>query len=347
LKAWKIVAAVVAVAAVLAFALRGTIAERLMRVVAARVMTADPIAELGEGIHVVLCGAGSPLADAKRSGPCVAVVAGGRLFEVDAGSGAARRLQLENLPPARLEAVFLTHFHSDHIDGLGELALQHWAGGNHSEPLLLVGPPGVGEVAAGFNAAYRLDSTYRVAHHGADVVPPSGFGLEPRSFPAPQPGREEVVWDEDGVKVTAFQVRHDPVKPAVGYRFDHAGRSVVLSGDTAPSAELERMSQGVDLLVHEALSAELVGILHDAALQAGLPKRAKILSDIVGYHTTPVQAAEIAQRVGAGQLLLYHIVPPLPLPGMESVFLEGVSDAYTGPVTLGRDGTRISLAPAR
>ena len=61
------------------------------------------------------------------------------------------------------------------------------------------------------------------------------------------------------------------------------------------------------------------------------------------YHATPVEAAEVAAAVGAGHLLYYHIVPPTPIPGLASVFLEGVSAAYDGPVTLGENGTAISL----
>ena len=129
-------------------------------------MSVDPIAELPDGIHVVLCGAGSPLPDPARSGPCVAVVAAQKLFVVDVGTGASRNMQMMGLPPSQLAAVFLTHFHSDHIDGLGELSLQRWVGGTFATPLPLIGPIGVDEVAAGFNRAYRIDSTYRTAHHG-------------------------------------------------------------------------------------------------------------------------------------------------------------------------------------
>jgi ribonuclease Z len=102
-------------------------------------------------------------------------------------------------------------------------------------------------------------------------------------------------------------------------------------------------AQGVDLVVHEALSTQLLGVIHDAAAAADQRGLAKITTDILDYHTTPVQAAEIAEAAGARHLLLYHIVPPLLVPGLESAFLDGVSGAYSGGVTLGRDGTRISL----
>jgi ribonuclease Z len=95
--------------------------------------------------------------------------------------------------------------------------------------------------------------------------------------------------------------------------------------------------------VHEALSRELVGVMHDAAVATGNDGLAKITSDIPDYHASPVEAAEIAEAAGARHLLFYHVVPPLPLPGLASVYLDGVSDAFSGGVTLGRDGTVLSL----
>jgi ribonuclease Z len=237
----------------------------------------------------------------------------------------------------------LTHYHSDHIDGLGELGLLRWVGGSHREPLPLYGPEGLLDVAEGFDRAYQHDALYRVAHHGAAVVPPEGAGFAPQPFATPAPGDAVVLWERDGARVSAFQVEHEPVKPAVGYRFDYGGRSLVVSGDTKKSDSLLAQARGVDLVVHEALSPELVAILHDAAESAGNAELAKIFTDIPDYHTTPVQAAEIAQAAGARHLLLYHIVPPLPVPGLESAFLDGVSEVFSGGVALGRDGTRISL----
>jgi ribonuclease Z len=325
------------------FALRGRIAPAIMRAAASRIVAADPIAALPDGLHLTLCGAGSPLPDPARSGPCVGVVAGQTLFVVDAGSAASRNMTQMGLPPADTAAVFLTHFHSDHIDGLGELALQRWAGGNHAQPLPLFGPPGVESVAAGFNQAYRLDAGYRVAHHGPAIVPPSGAGLAARRFAMPVPGAPVVVWDEAGVTVTAFAVDHEPVDPAVGYRFDYGDRSLVVSGDTKKSDEVARISKGVDLLVHEALAAHLVAILTEAFEEADRTSTAKITRDILDYHATPVEAAQTAAEAGARHLLFYHVVPPLIVPGVEVAFLDGVSDAFAGGVTLGRDGTRISL----
>ncbi len=328
---------------VLASCFQGPLAVRVMGNALEKNMVADPLADLPDGLHVVLCGAGGPLPDTSRSAPCTVVVAGNSVFLLDAGSGAARNLTKVGFAPPRIDAVFLTHFHSDHIDGLGELAILRWTGGSKTSPLPLYGAEGVQRIAEGLREAYQFDSVYRTAHHGPETVPPTGSGYQAMSFPEPPVGESTVVFDDRGVSVTMFKVDHPPVSPAVGYRFEYKGRSVVVSGDTSKSANLERFAQGVDLLVHEALSPELMNVIGTAASNVGNGTLAKIAVDVLDYHATPIEAAETAETVGAGHLLYYHIVPPLPIPGLASMYLKGVSDAYSGPVTLGQDGTSISL----
>jgi ribonuclease Z len=322
---------------------RGPIAMQVMRTVLEANLAADPFESFEDGLHVVLCGSSGPLVDRDRSGPCLAIIAGEKLYMVDVGAAAYRSLSAQGLQPGLVEAVFLTHFHSDHISGLGEFGVMRWVGGSWTTPLPVHGAEGLNEITSGLNQAFRLDAVYRSAHHGSEVVPPSGAGLSARSFAEPELGDSSVIFDEDGLRVTAFRVDHDPVKPAVGYRFDYKGRSVVVSGDTSKSANLERFATGVDLLVHEALSPTLMGLIEEVATQQGVSGIAKVARDVLNYHATPVEAAESAQTTGAKHLLYYHIVPPTPIPGMASVFLEGVAEAYDGPVTLGRDGTTISL----
>ncbi len=331
------------VVAAVAFVFRETIAVRLMERVVTQTMRVSLLDELPDGLHIALCGAGSPLPDVDRSGPCVAVIAGGKLYIVDSGAGSSRVLARSRLPQGKVERVLLTHFHSDHIDGLGELMLQRWAGGQHAAPVPVHGPAGVERVVAGFNQAYGQDFVYRVAHHGAETVPPGGAGGDPRPFAVPSNGDLTEVFRDGELSVAAFLVDHAPVAPAVGYRFEYKGRTVVISGDTAKSPNLQAMSKGVDLLVHEALSPELVSVMTRAAQAAGVPNIEKITVDIVNYHTSPVEAAEIARDADVGHLLYYHIVPPLPLAPLKSIFLKGVGDIYHGPVTLGRDGTIVSL----
>lgn len=306
-------------------------------------MSTDAIAQLPDGLHLIVCGAGSPMPDAQRAGPCLGVVAGKQLLLFDAGSGGARNLQRMGFGAGALQAAFITHYHSDHIDGLGETFMLRWTGGAHREPLDTFGPPGIDGVVAGFNQAYGLDAGYRTAHHGPDVAPPSGAGGRALPFALPEPGELLTVWEHGGASVAAFTVDHDPVRPAVGYRVDYGGRALVISGDTVPSEAVVAAARGADLLAHEALSPRLVGILQDAATAAGRRGLAQITQDIVDYHTTPVEAAELAARAGVGRLLLYHIVPPLPMPGLTAAFLDGVADVWDGPVSVARDGELWSL----
>lgn len=299
---------------------------------------ADATAALADGLHVGLCGAGSPFPDDKRSGPCTVVVAGKRMFVFDTGSGAARNLGRMRLNAGQIEAVFFTHYHSDHIDGLGELLLQRWTGGTASAPLVVHGPQGLEPVLQGFMQAYTPDRGWRIAHHGEETTPPSGFGATGQPFLLPADTGRVVVVAEPDLEIVAFAVDHAPVSPAVGYRIRYKDRTVVLSGDTRKSAAVAREAQGVDLLVHEALSPTLLALLQQGFADAGRNPLARIMRDVLDYHTTPEQAAEIAQQAGVKTLVFNHIVPPLAAPGLEQVFLQRTGDVYAGPIRVGVDG---------
>lgn len=331
------------VAGVAAWLMRGNLAIAAMGRAYDYALGSDGLAELPDGLHVGLCGSGSPMPDPTRAGPCVAVVAGQRLFVIDSGQGSTRNLALMNLPPPRVEAVFLSHFHSDHIADLGELMLQRWAGGAKTAPLPIYGPTGVESVVDGFEAAYALDRGYRVAHHGAGIVPPSGFGGEARPFPLDRAAPDVLLIDEPDLKVWAFPVEHHPAEASVGYLFVYKGRRLVVSGDTSPSKRLEASAKGADVLVHEGLAVNLVARQRQAALKGGKANYAKILADIPSYHTTPEQAAAIAERAGVKTLLFYHEIPALPVKALNEPFLGESRRIYKGPIQVGRDGDFISL----
>lgn len=303
----------------------------------------DPVGELPDGLHVMVCGAGGPLPSENRSSACLLVVAGRTAMVFDVGAGASRNLTLNGFAPSIVERVFLTHFHSDHLDGLGELATLRWAAGDWQAPLDLHGPTGVEEIAEGFNTVYRQDQIYRMAHHGERVAPKAAKGLRARPFPPPAEGETPVVFERDGVRVTAFSVLHAPVAPAVGYRVEYGGRSIAISGDTSKSTNLEAAARGVDVLFHEALSKRLVGVMNTAATRADNEIMQKVTADILDYHASPVEAAESAAAAGAGALVYYHVVPPLPLSPLERIYLEGTADAFDGPIELSVDGTFVSL----
>ncbi|MCK5910969.1 MAG: MBL fold metallo-hydrolase, partial [Caulobacter sp.] len=306
-------------------------------------IAAQGLPQLPDGLHVGLCGAGSPMPDPGRVGPCVAVLAGSHLFVVDSGPGSTRTLALMGLPPARAEAVFISHFHSDHIGDLGELMLQHWAGGAARAPMPLYGPPGLEGVVDGFEAAYAPDRGYRIAHHGVAVVPPSGFGGDPHVFSAAADGPDVLVLEKPDLKVWAFPVAHAPVEGAVGYRFEYKGRSVVISGDTGPSERLVKAAKGADLLLHEGLAPNLVAVQTEVAKKLGRDNYAHIFHDILDYHTAPEVAAREAKAAGVGALLFYHIIPPLPVRALDGPFLGRSRQIFGGPVKVGRDGDFASL----
>ncbi|MBA4748608.1 MAG: MBL fold metallo-hydrolase [Sphingopyxis sp.] len=323
-----LVAVLLVAALVTAFAMRERIMLALFDRAIAVVM--KPEAYSKDGLHILFCGTGSPLPGGDRGEACTAVIANGQLFIFDAGEGAGRSLSRMAAPLGQAQAVFLTHLHSDHINGLGNLALLRWVGSTATAPLPLLGPTGTAEVGAAFNAAYRLDAGYRTAHHGEAVAPSAATGFAPRDV---APG---VVYDAGGVRITAFAVRHDPVSPAFGYRLDWDGRSVTISGDTAATAALARAAIGTDVLVAELLNPALVKRMSAAAAANGQSARAKIFADIIDYHITPAQAGQSAHAARARQLVFTHIVPAVP-GFMESMLIKGASDTYSGPVKIAAD----------
>ncbi|HTO55540.1 MAG TPA: MBL fold metallo-hydrolase [Myxococcota bacterium] len=311
--------------------------DAVMRAALARLVATGPSSLFGDdALRVLLCGTGSPLPHPTRAKACVAVFAAGKLWIVDTGPGSVNKLGLLRVDLAQIGGVLFTHYHSDHIGDLGELNLNSWVAGRPG-PLAVYGPPGVERVVAGFQEAYALDTGYRVTHHGADFIPPERAVMEPHPV---APG---VVLEENGLRITAFPVHHDPVKPAYGYRFDYKGRSVVVSGDTAKSESLVAAAQGADVLLHEAQANHLVAMIGEAGRDGGRPRVAKIMGDIPSYHTSPVDAAEEANTAGVKLLVFYHLTPSPRNGFMERVFTRGVSDVRKGDWILGDDGLLVEL----
>jgi len=302
-----------------------------------------------DSLRIVLCGTGNPLPDRDRAAACTAIFAGGNIYLVDIGPGAWKNLALWHIPAPRFAAIMLTHFHSDHIGDLGELNLETWANGR-DHPLRIYGPPGVDQVVNGFAQAYSLDEGYRVAHHGAALLPPADWQMQPLTVKIDTPpgvspcaGGSATVLEENGLKVTAFTVDHAPVAPAYGYRFDYKGRSVVVSGDTIKCANLVEVAKGADVLIHEAQAAHLVKLIQQCAEQTGNARVAKIMSDILRYHTTPLEAASEANEAGVQLLVLSHIGPPTSNLLARLAFMRDVSDVRPHGIAIGYDGLLLTL----
>jgi len=296
----------------------------------------------GDGLKVYFCGTGSPLPSNRRAQVCTAVFAGDAFYLIDAGTGSWENVQAAGIPGGRLGGVFLTHFHSDHIGDLSEANLGSWVLGR-SAPLAVFGGDGVKRVVEGHNEAFALDAVYRTAHHGEAIAPSATAGLEAREFDAAE---ARVIFERDGLTVTAFPVPHPPILPAVGYRFDYKGRSVVVSGDTAYSDELVRVSKDVDVLIHEAQANHMVEELQRASAKAGAANSAQIFADIPSYHTTPVEAARAANEAGAQWLVLSHLTPSPDNAIAKRIFMRGVRQERGRNVKLAEDGLLIRLPEA-
>src|SRR5271156_1264024 len=302
-----------------------------------------------DALRVVLCGTGNPLADRNRAAACTSIFAGGNIYLVDIGPGAWKNLSLWRIPAARVAAILLTHFHSDHIGDLGEANLETWANGL-DHPLRVYGPPGVEQVVDGFAQAYSLDEGYRIAHHGAALMPAANWQMQPLTVKIDSPagvspcaGGSAPVLEENGLKVPAFTVDHAPVAPAYGYRFDYKGRSVVVSGDTIKCANLVAVATGADVLIHEAQSAHLVKLIQEGAERIGNARVANIMSDIQRYHTAPVEAATEANQAGVQLLVLSHIGPPTSNLLAHIAFMRGVAKVRPRGVVIGYDGLLLTL----
>ena len=279
-------------------------------------------AQTGDTAVVVLVGTGFPRPDPAASGPATAVVVGSRVFLFDAGAGIQRALSAARLPINGVTALFVTHLHSDHTLGLPDLILDSWVMGRHT-PLQAYGPPGLGRMISHILAAWEEDLRVRAQ------------GLEHETPVTPQARVHEiapgVVYDSGGVRVTAVAVPHGALRHSFAYRLDAGGRSVVISGDTRPSPALERLSAGVDVLVHEVYASETLR----PEPRPGGEDWPRYMHDV---HTSDVELGAIAARARPGILVLTHLIR---MGASDSTLLAGVRrGGFRGRVVIGHDGDR-------
>ena len=269
---------------------------------------------------VVILGSGTPVADPDRFGPAVAIVVNDRAYLVDCGPGivrqaaAAARNNIPALEVTNLNTVFITHLHSDHTLGYPDLIFSPWVLGRE-QPLTAYGPKGLQHMTDAIESAWRKDVQVRTK--GLEQANTAGYKVVVHEI---SPG---IVYQDEQVKVTAFAVKHGSWDEALGYRFDTADRSIVISGDTAPTDSVVNACKGCDVLLHEVYNASGQEM-----------KDAHWAAYFKAFHTSATELAEIATRAHPHLLVLYHqVLENLP----EADLLKDVQEHYSGKVVSAHD----------
>jgi ribonuclease Z len=277
----------------------------------------------GDDFRITLLGTGSPTPSMKRFGPAILVQAGKETLLIDCGRGATQRLFQIGVRLGSVDALFLTHLHSDHTVGIPDLWLMGWLEASYAQrrgPFRVFGPAGTRSLMENLERAYEWDIRTRIADQDLKrenvVVQATDF-------------TEGAVYERNGVKVTALEVNHGPlIKPAFGFRVDYDGRSAVFSGDTKFNENLIRHASGADLLIHEV-----------GAARAELLKN-PVFQVIIAHHTTPEEAGVVFSRVKPKLAVYSHFVlsstPQIP-PVTEKELVEMTRKTYSGPLLIGED----------
>ncbi len=289
------------------------------------IVLVTPVSSKGQSMRVTLLGTGTPNPHPERFGPATLVEAGSQQLLFDAGRGVTIRLNQLGIPMREVTAVFITHFHSDHLVGLADLWLIGWLPPNYGRrqtPLRIWGPLGLSKITAGMEEAYSTDIAIRVKD---EALPRSAAKFDVNEYT-----EGGVIYEHEGVAVTSFEVNHgELIKPAYGYRVDYAGRSVVISGDTRFDQNVIKAAKGADLLVHEVVAIP-------EALFAINPA----MKRVEAHHTTAEEVGTVMSEAKPRLGVLTHYVltsgPGIP-PATKEEVLDRVKTRYSGPVVAGHD----------
>ena len=272
---------------------------------------------------ILLGTGGGPRPRAVSSASAQVIVIDNVAYVVDCGDGVARQLVLAGVPLPALRHVFITHHHSDHNADYGNLIWLAWTAGLRTT-VDTWGPPPLERMTKLFFEMNAPDIDARISNEGRVPLAPLVRVHEIRDSGA-------VVADER-VKVTATLVDHPPMVPAFAYRFDGSDRSIVISGDTAPSDNLATLARGADVLVHSAIYPAAID-----RLVARVPNAAVLKASILAHQTSAEDAGRLAQAAGVKTLVLSHLVPPDGPEVTERMWIDAARRHLRGPVILGRD----------
>lgn len=312
----------------------------MRRVVLAGFFLSLAVSASAQDFRVTLLGTGDPIPRTDRFGPATLVQVGNQELLFDVGRGAATRLVQMGVALSALDATFLTHFHHDHLVGLDDVWMTGWIPppfGRRSEPMEIWGPTGTANLLSSLEKAFELNTSTRIPD---ELLVPEGAVLIAHEF-----DEDGVVYEKNGVKVTAFAVDHgELIKPAYGYRIDYDGRSVVISGDTKFDRNLIAAAKGADLIIHE------VALASDELLASSEQFRR-----IVAHHTTPEEAGIVFAEVNPKLAVYTHFVilsgPTIPEAPL-STLIPRTRMNYKGPLVVGEDlmsfdvGDTVSISKA-
>ncbi len=294
---------------------------------------------------ILFCGTGSPNRSPDRGQPCTALIANGKLFLFDAGEGAIGKLVEYDAPINELEAVFITHLHSDHMSGIAEVLHNTWLFGR-TEDNNVIGPPGTEKLLDGIKKAYEDDIYERVRTVGEENELRGNNVFTGAKDIIVEGGNADIVYEKDGLVIKAFEVYHPDWPYAYGYRIEHQGKVIVISGDTAPSEGIKRYAKDADILIHEALNAEIFSHFGKQLDEIGGLLTSDRLERIAKVHTTTLELAQIAADIGVKDLYITHLIPAMPANTIADVFFtSGMDDIYSGNITVARDGQWIEMNP--
>ena len=272
---------------------------------------------------VLLGTGGGPRPRKSSSAAAQVVLAGGAAYVIDCGDGVARQLVRADVPLSSLRHIFLTHQHSDHTADYGNLILLAWTAGL-STRVDTWGPSPLAKMTKLFFEMNASDIGTRIADEGRPPLSPLVHVHEL--------SKAGVVMQDEHVKVTTALVSHPPVVPAFGYRFDAADRSIVISGDTAPSENLIALARGADVLVHDAMFPAGVD-----RLVAGVVNARTLKQSILSHHTSAVDAGRVARQAGVKTLVLSHFVPAEDPVITDQMWIDAARTHFAGTVIVGKD----------